>query len=271
MVILKIKPHGSFFEISEDGYICNMGHPDRISQPWKELVETIKQIYVENCADQLHSIYVRGSVARGLAIPNISDVDSFAVTKPGLTIKNIPWVESVSNKLLNDYPFTTGIEFGVVSYEETLARGSPTSIVLKTQSVCLYGDDLQYQIQPYKPNREVIDQAFFLAQKIERYEQETALEKESTNLKAWCTWTMKGIVRSGFELVIEEEQTYTRDLYLCYTTFISHYPDKKEQMYQALKWAINPISDYRKILSFLQEFGRWLCQQIEIRYPLNLG
>lgn len=114
---MKIEAHGSFFDISEDGSICNMGHPDNIRPPWKALVEDIKQAYIENCADQLHSIYVRGSVARDLAVLNVSDVDSFAVTRPGSALQEMPWAEEAERKLSEAYPFSAGVEFGLFRYE----------------------------------------------------------------------------------------------------------------------------------------------------------
>ena len=65
----EIKRLGGFWEISKEGHIINPGHIEHIAEPWLGLVESLRQACLSNCGDQLHSIYIRGSVTRGLAVP----------------------------------------------------------------------------------------------------------------------------------------------------------------------------------------------------------
>src|SRR5690606_41345984 len=58
--------------------------PDRrpIAGPWASAVALVVDAYRDRLGPALHSVYVRGSVARGLAVEGVSDLDTFAVLVP---------------------------------------------------------------------------------------------------------------------------------------------------------------------------------------------
>ena len=66
-----------------------------------------------------------------------------------------------------------------------------------------------------------------------------------------------------FELIIEKEQQFTPDLYLCYKTFSKYYPTKETQMRQALDYFLNPITDLKTLEIFINQFGNWLEKQLQ--------
>ena len=78
-----------------------------------------------------------------------------------------------------------------------------------------------------------------------------------------CKAIMKIIIRVGFELIIEKEQQFTPDLYLCYKTFSKYYPTKETQMRQALDYFLNPITDLKTLEIFINQFGNWLENQLQ--------
>lgn len=74
---------------------------------------------------------------------------------------------------------------------------------------------------------------------------------------------MRQVVRDGALLAIAEAKAYTPDLYLCYQAFADRYPEQARHMYQALAWAINPISDRDDFDAFLDSFCLCLVQELE--------
>ena len=78
-----------------------------------------------------------------------------------------------------------------------------------------------------------------------------------------CTWIMKRLLRSGFELVMERSQKYTRDLYPCYEGFAEYYPKKKAEMYEVLELAISPTSSVDRINKVLNGIGMWMVEEIK--------
>ena len=63
---------------------------------------------------------------------------------------------------------------------------------------------------------------------------------------------------------MEEERRFTRDLYLCYESFAKHYPEKRMEMFHALKLAVNPVAT-REAEDFTRDFGDWLAREADHR------
>jgi len=74
-----VKPIGSFLQTDTDGFIVNTTSPEKIQSAWLPAVEMVSDAYRKHFGENLHSVYIRGSVAKGEAIDNISDIDSFAI------------------------------------------------------------------------------------------------------------------------------------------------------------------------------------------------
>jgi hypothetical protein len=82
-----------------------------------------------------------------------------------------------------------------------------------------------------------------------------------------CAWITKRILRSGFELVMEREGVYTRDLYLCYESFSRHYGRREREMYEVLELAVNPTDDGARLRALLERCLEWLPLEIARVFP----
>jgi hypothetical protein len=80
---------------------------------------------------------------------------------------------------------------------------------------------------------------------------------------------MKRLIRTGFELVMEQEQTYTRDLYPCYAAFSRHFPAQEPQMQHALERAIAPSDSKGALAQFLKLFGAWMIAAVNKTFSLG--
>jgi uncharacterized protein len=255
--VFQLRNIGRFFPLSESGFILNDCDPSYLDKP---LAERINEFYFSRFGDQLHSVYVRGSVARGNFLPGLSDLDTFGVVKINNVSQAIPGSAEASARLIAEFPDFTDIVFVVVSLEKILTdRRNPFTFLLQTQSCCIYGSSLQPQLAPYRPNIEIVGEALYLRERIEKYWNDIAAIDDAQQIKFQCTVLMKGLIRSAYDLVLPLEKQYTRDLYLCYESFIRHYPEHEVAMRQAIEWAIEPITDKQCITGFLNSFGKWLC------------
>jgi hypothetical protein len=86
-------------------------------------------------------------------------------------------------------------------------------------------------------------------------------------VKAWCQWIMKGLVRSGFELIMEQERVSTRDLYPCYVAFTRYFPAQSQQMHHALARAIEPSDNKEELAQLLYGFGVWIVTAVTEIFP----
>jgi len=264
---------GSVLHTNKDGFLIPQANKSKIKGKWKEAVDFLVNEYLENLGEKnIHSVWIRGSVAKGEAIDNISDIDSFCLVNT--TDIDISFLQKSEHKIKQKFPFVTKIETEFIPIQKLFEDEDYFwwRFALKTQSVCVYGEDIASQIPSFKPDKK-------LAKKIQEHlekrimQAKEKIEKNSgneTQIKTVCSWIMKRIVRQGFILVMVEECVFTRDLYPCYKTFSKHYPEKEEEMKTALELAIYPVSDIKRIFLVLDNLGKWLIYESKGKIDASL-
>lgn len=254
-----IKPVGSILETDADGFIVKTASADKIQSRWWPAVNVVVEAYKQNLGDNLHSVYLRGSVAKGEAIDGISDIDTIAVVKVPASSVSRDWVDNFEKQFSVKYPFINGVE---IVFDSLASLSKGTKILVKTQTVCLYGSDLAKELPPIKPGTDSAMHAPFLNKQISNTVDFLVTTEDGKTIKRKCAWIMKRIVRTGCELVIERSNKYTRDLYPCYELFSEYYPEKQADMYRALELAVNPSSDIDEIKKVLKSFDEWMSTEI---------
>ncbi len=265
---------GEFLPTDEEGWIVNPCRGDRLQSLWLDLIEDLKELCRERFGDNLRSLYIRGSVARGCAIAGISDLDGFAILYEELGDGEDKWTASTQRLLKLKYPFCAGVEIGIIPYQNFL-KTHHLKVLLKTQSLCILGEDLgrslpSYILPSYKPGIDFVRQALLLPNFLKGSEEKLRkLDPKSisftTEVKQISAVIGKRMVRGGMELVVERSRQYTRDLYLCYESFSSYYPEQKLNMKKALELAIAPSANRAGLLIFINLFGSWLVSEIEAK------
>lgn len=260
-IMSSIKNIGSFYPVSDEGYIENPCGDALIQPRWAELVEAAKAAYVQLYGRQLHSVYLRGSVAVGRAVEFVSDLDTFAVLNSDVK-QDKEKEHQLETQLGKKYPFASGVEIYTRQLSDFDDPKNAWCFILQTQTLCLHGEDLAQQIPPFKPGKEIAFFARYFSRQLQQFWDEAHLD-DALEFKLDCSWIMKRFVRAGFDLVMERSGKFTRDLYPCYTTFAEYYPGQKAQMHQALAWAVDPAGQTTAVMDFSKSFGGWLVSEIE--------
>ena len=261
----EVKPIGSFLQVDFNGFIVNTTSQEKIQTAWLPAVEMVRDAYKQHFGEHLHSVYIRGSVAKGEAIANISDIDSFAVVTMSYDDIDTSWSKDFVKEMTKQFPFIVGVEIGAIPLEE-LEDHKSDRIMIKTQSICVYGENLADKLSPLKPGIDTAQHVKGIEREINKTKEWLQEGHTDEEIKRRCAWIIKRIIRSGFELVMERAQKYTRDLYPCYEGFSEYYPEKKEEMYEVLKLAIEPTSDKEMILKILDTLGDWLAREIKLNF-----
>ena len=134
---IEIKEVGSYFQIDNDGFLVNPASLDKIQDEWKPMINEVVEVYKKQFGNNLKNVYIRGSVAKGEAIKNISDLDTFAyvdLEKEDI-VKN--WAKDDAINLKNKYPFVEHFEF----VAKPLSSFLENKLILN-QSVSVYGESL---------------------------------------------------------------------------------------------------------------------------------
>lgn len=259
--MIEIKPQGSYFETDSEGFLINPTSMEKLQSKWKGVVDDVIGHYKEKYGERLTHVYVRGSVAKGEAIEDVSDVDTFAyVDIPKDEIKHGLHTEK-ADALKKKYPFVDDIEYGV---EPTPKEIIGSDALMLNQSLCVFGTPLK--VPKLKPGKDTILHVPNIHERVKYLDEFFSKEQPPEEIESACVWIMKGLLRSGCELVMERSGKYTRDLYRCYELFAEYYPEKKEDMYEVLDLALNPIQDVKRIKSIKHTMAEWLSGEYKRLY-----
>jgi hypothetical protein len=269
MSMIEIAAHGSYLEVDASGFVIPISNKSIAQENWKPLIQDVVDFYRTRLGENLVSVFVRGSLAKGIAVEKISDVDSFCVAREDFELAEVE-VESFDAEIKRKYPFCTGVEvFGtpLARLTETFPpkRRSIWHELIKTQSVCVWGAPLAQEIAPFAL-ADMVAHSYWIGNDIRKLDER--LEKyadKPEQLKELCTWICKRIVRVGFEIVMLREQKWTRDLYPCYRSFSKYYPERDAQMLDALRLALNPVDRRNEIVGFAQRFLPWLEDEVRVQ------
>lgn len=250
--MIKIQKHGSFLYPNSEGFIEPV-FPE-MQKEWKIIVDKTVEYYRTDFGDKIHSIYVRGSVAKGQAVKRVSDVDTYCVMKDDDFKPNPENAKAFNSKIVNEYPYCFQVELVAMS-KNFIMDNHKRRMTLKTQGRCVYGEDLALEIEGQKlcdmyhvlPN-------FRLHSKVNLPNYLEMDKGNSPRLKSCCSWMMKNLLRSAYELIMLDEGKWTSDLFLCHQLVSERFPEMKEYTYRALDLALNPIDDGNEMTFLADKF-----------------
>ncbi len=261
---MNIQPIGIYFPQDQEGHVLNPTRMELIPAHWRPLLEEVQEQYRIRLGESLHSIWLRGSVARGTAVDGVSDLDSFALVldKPEICWQSADWEAEVARALRQKYSFVGQIEFQLNSYVEYFAHAFPRiSMIVKTQSLHLWGADIRSKLPDYHPGRDMCLYYRWIAGDVADY-----LQKPAISIDEWRS-LLKTFIRAGFELVMEREQRFTLDLFCCVEAFSRHYAEKSGEMQLALQYFVEPPPSLRQKRRFVEKLGRWLEKEVKKCFP----
>lgn len=257
---------GRFCPTDDNGYILNDSSLKKIKPEFFKVIEEVSKYYQTHLVLDLHSVYVRGSIPRGLGINGVSDLDTIAITNKDSNDIDLKWVDKAEQELNKKFNCINGVEFSFYYIDDILENNKFSIIpfMIKTHSVCVYGEGLNVHLPNYKADKTIGNEHLFnLKNQVKQAKEDLDGNDDIEDVLDCCVWIMKIIVRAGLALVIEEENKYTRDLFPAYKIFSKYYPEKEPDMKQALKYAINPVRNVNEIIDFLDDMGNWMVSESE--------
>lgn len=258
---------GRLWQLDANGYILNDARAEYIHPPFDVLVNDAVAAYTQHLTNDIHSIYVSGSVARGLAVEGESDMNIFAVlneiSDPDLVLRD--WIPPAEEAILDKHKSIADIRLDLWPYAYVLndpAYFSIGAFIIKTQSVCVWGSDLasellDYRISPHIANDDIVQINDDVLESLDD------IQTNPRRARTVAYRVSKQLLHTGFSLVMLEEGVYTRDLNLSYECFVKHYPDRAHYMRQALEYAHNPPRDPQLVLNLLDDLGLFVISEAD--------
>ena len=189
----------------------------------------------------------------------------FALVKSSFSKTVIRWqTASFQNELeaylQKKYPFIKAIECNLATYHDSFLTTN-LAMVIQTQSLCVWGEDVSALIQKYRPNHQLMLNSKWLATDVEDFKNLPTEQYTPEDGQA----ILKILLRVGFELVMERVGKFTNDLYLCYRDFSSYYPQYEADMRQCLFWYLNPPSHKEELENVVYRIGAFLSKKVHTK------
>ncbi len=257
---MAIKPIGRFYQTDKAGNLVNECHVDNITTAFRHDVEYLQAlcegIIPRSC---FHSLYLRGSVPRGLA-SDASDIDLFAILDCDREMCDM-YQSKVRNSFL---AIKRKIDFGVYTLAEVTSLPEwELAFVIKINSLCLSGRDLIPSLPHYQPTVKIVAGYANLSQDIRLARSIMCEDLESAT--RFCRWICKSIVRTGLAICIQYDSRYSPDLWFCYTVFCEWFPTHSTSMLIALELAVDDAPDIQRAVVLLDGFGSWIGNEAKLR------
>lgn len=149
----RLRRIGRFWRLDAEGFIQNDAALEKISPLHHRLVDEITAAYLEHLGGCVRGVYVRGTVARGMAVKGVSDIDDFALLDRKLSGLDLSWTEDASEYLRARHPFVTGVGLECLGPKDIgpTGRFSEPGLLLVTQTACVWGEDVIPSLPKYRP------------------------------------------------------------------------------------------------------------------------
>jgi hypothetical protein len=244
---------GRFLTVDEFGYVQPDVAADRIGAIWQPLIAFVRDALMNR--QGVRSVYLRGSIPRGLAIENVSDADFIYFSDAADNAADAQLEKATATK----FSFAKGLELSRLDRATFEELGPPRKrpyfhMLLKTQCLFLAGDDIAKDIAPFQIGSEMVSHIFSLEREFRRLPGLLEEGWRSGVEQSMYRWFSRRIVRSGFEVTMDRSKRFTRDLYPCYEHFSRFYPARSQEMFRVLVNCLNgnenPLQ-YRELVAFL--------------------
>ncbi len=256
---MAIEPIGDFFAKDEAGYLINPTKAELIPSALIPLLEAVLSTYHQLLDSSLiHSIYLRGSVARGTYVEGISDLDTLAlVHSPGIRWAKLPGAVPAIERLQNQYHFPGDLELMLTSLTIPLVEYHPRlAFVLQSQSLCIAGTSIIPDLPKYRVSEVPRLALDWLV------EDWTAFQKQQSPGPADCRRMAKLCIRAAFEWVVPRLGRYTLDLYPAVESVIEFYPERASQLRTLLAYYIIPPQPLSAFQQLIENNVRWLLAEL---------
>ncbi len=233
-----LKPIGQAIPVDANGTLPRIGKPP--VEPWASLTATLAKTIQRDLTDNFEAVILRGSLPRGTAVSGVSDIDLVIVMKtPDADYE----VSTLPTDIKLDISISTSHE---LQHDDAWVW---MRFSLAFSGWTMLGRDLI----PQFPAPTLGPHAFAHLHSLEKWAnawEGMFIEAiDDIERKEISQWLMKRIIRSLFESVMLDTQTYTRDIYPCALAAIQYYPAAKAEIWRAAELAISPSASLAKNMS----------------------
>lgn len=247
------------YGLDSNGFIVSDVSKEQIDKVYMPCIyETIARLK-NDFTQQLHSVYVYGSVARGEASIKMSDLDLIAMFNHELDSEMLVKLKVLAKELSHKYRSLVrdvGIAMAYVDY--TLdPENYYENAFLKELCVCVYGEDIAKQFGPFRLTPEI---AISFNGDIYTILNRTLKRLKMATTEEYITLTQnfsRKLIRTYYSMIMVRSQIWTTRLHEQSEVFTLYFPEKESTIRTLLHWIDEPPTDREIVYELFKTEGEW--------------
>ena len=253
------------YGLDVDGYIISDVALDKIEQAYLPCIQDSAEKLATLFPQQLHSVYIYGSVARGEAVAIKSDLDLLVLFNDVLNTKESAELKTLTNVLSQDYQsLVREVGIAVAYYDYVVdPENDDEQAFIKELCLCIHGEDIRNRFGPYKLTPEIAirfngDIGDVLARTIIRLESASTAE-HSIRVQGFA----RKLIRTYYSMVMARSHIWTTRLNEQAEVVLHYYPHKKSVIDTLFTWIEEPPTNRERVLALFQHEGEWASLNFE--------
>ncbi|EPN8252026.1 nucleotidyltransferase domain-containing protein [Vibrio alginolyticus] len=241
--------------------------PKQPFQPeFAPLIREVTACLKGGLGQNLHSVYVYGSVARKTAIAGKSNLDLVVVTQSSFEHNRATLLNTIKWRAQQSYPHVNGVSVrtALVSEVANLDSIFTWGFMLKHCCVCVYGDDLADCFGDYVPSWEIAKHwNMDVEDWITAYRKKIVQAKTIEEQVAAQRVIAKKLLRASYSLVMYRDKRWFDDPIQCGKVFLTYHPEKQLEIERLEILLSGRGIPKRSVIGLIDAFGDWLVKQYQ--------
>ncbi|AZF21783.1 nucleotidyltransferase domain-containing protein [Pseudomonas sp. R3-52-08] len=248
--------------VDANGYVVTVGAAPVQSEFEPLLADAVATL--SQSAFGLDGIYLYGSVARGDASVEASDLDLTLILRDAPDECLLKQLELARLALEQRHPCVTKVDFDIGHRAQVLAPQNHNrwGFWLKHHCRCLWGDDLGLRFEPFRPSRDIalaLNDDF--VEVLSRYRADIVQAANTPQRLRLQREAARKLIRSTHTLRSAEATMWPQTLEEHVALFRQRYPTMITQIAYFLFEARNPSAEGEAFLLRLDAFIDWMVSQ----------
>jgi uncharacterized protein len=248
------------------GFIRSEVSLAQVRPSYRPVIDSLRDACRSAFADQLHSLYLTGSVVKGTARPGESDLDALAVLHVAPEPAHQAAARGAAHGLEQQFRFLSDVSLLLFAWDTILSEAERDDLgfFVKCLCACIDGEDLGKRLPKYRPSVALARGTNGnIRQLLTDRRQHLIDSTDPAEVAAICRGILRKIVRTGFTLVMPRYHGWTSDLEQAATIFAVYYPIEAAAMNEALALALAPSTKKAPVLAVIDALGGWLAAEYD--------
>lgn len=260
---------GRTIGVDSNGYIGTIPHGP-IQSTFLAVVDDLRSMLFDPFGHRVDSAYLYGSVARGEAVPERSDLDVVLVLHNKPAWQDAMDIETARQALEIRHPEVLKVDFDVGFREEVLAPENlhRWGFWLKHHCRCIHGYDLARNLAPFRPSREIacaVNGDF--SDVLDGYARRIETESDAAAISRMAREASRKLIRATNVLRPVESTAWPESLEDHVTLFRHAYPQMAQEGAFFLSFAAPSENGQPQVIASdfvnrLRVFSKWMLNEL---------